>query len=140
MKYRALVYDAKGDILPILASIATCKIVPINPFDDRGYAWRLRDDVTDGTLALEVANSLIHKEDGDKPFFVESARAIVAGVMQSFNLSGGKWNFLDVCIAMRTEENMHSFLKSTQRPALLSASISSLTIRSKIPSPHSQIR
>ena len=38
--YRALVYDAKGDALPILSSIVDPTLIKtFNPFDSRGVAW-----------------------------------------------------------------------------------------------------
>jgi hypothetical protein len=112
-RYRAVCYDPKTEMMPILEPLVKCRVVLVNPFDLRGHAWRLRDDVgTDPTIALEVANSLIPRPEGEKnPFFTEGARALLAGIMISFALSGGEWNLLDVVIALRSRRKMREVLE-----------------------------
>ncbi len=112
-RYRALFYDPKNDMLPILHPLAKCRVVLIQPWDLRGHAWRLRDDIgTDFGVALEIASCLFPKEEGEKhPFFSEARMALAAGGMTSFGLSGGEWTLLDFCIAFRTREGMQELLE-----------------------------
>jgi len=112
-RYRAACYDPKNDLLPILHALAICPVVLIHPWDLRGHAWRLRDDIgTDLSIALEVANCLFPKAEGEKnPFFSEARRTLAAGCMVSLGLSGGEWTLLDLCIALRTKECMKTVLE-----------------------------
>ncbi len=111
-RYRAVCYDPKTEMLPILHPLVKCRVVLVNPFDLRGHAWRLRDDVgTDFTIALEIANCLIPRAEGEKnPFFTEGARALLAGIMTSLALSGGEWNLLDVVTATKSRKVMREVL------------------------------
>ena len=51
--HRALIYDAKQDILPILGGMdLRCPVRTFNPFDARGVAWDLAADITSPASAL----------------------------------------------------------------------------------------
>ena len=52
---RALVYDAKGDVLSALHEMADCRIVTLHPFDARGAAWDMARDITSPAAALQAA-------------------------------------------------------------------------------------
>jgi hypothetical protein len=112
-RFRVAAYDPKSELLPLLHSMANCRVVLIHPFDARGYAWAIRDDiVTDFTIALEIASCLIPRQEGENnPFFTEGARALLAGLMISLALSGGEWNLLDVTIATRSRKTMRAVLE-----------------------------
>ena len=44
---RAIVFDAKQDVLSILAGMnLNCPVVTLDPFDARGYAWDMAADIT----------------------------------------------------------------------------------------------
>lgn len=112
--WRALVYDAKRDVLSLIAGMGVdCPVVTLNPFDARSAAWDMAKDITSPATALQVATILIPEEDGQNRYFSDAARAILTGVMNTFLLrSPGAWTFRDVVFVMRTEARLRDLLSS----------------------------
>lgn len=81
---RALVYDSKKDMrsMVIAAGVPEDKVILLNPFDARSYAWDMAADVTSPPEATELANLLIPKENESQPFFSNTARSILRGVIE----------------------------------------------------------
>lgn len=110
--WRALIYDAKQDILPLLAAICpNAKVVTAHPYDQRGAAWDMQRDVTDAATALETAMMLIPPIHESQPFFGDAARHLCYGVMLSFILSQKPWTFSNFIRAMQTENRIRRILK-----------------------------
>lgn len=120
---RALVYDAKGDLLSTLHGMADCRIVTLHPFDTRGAAWDIARDVTTPAAALQVASLLVPPERGGSgnPFFPLAAQNLVRGVLLSFMQTVGEdWSFRDLLLALRFEERLRQVLeKSPEGRAIL---------------------
>lgn len=122
---RLLVYDSKREMLPVLYGIfqrlrrtdAEKTITLINPFDKRGVAWNMAEDITEPAHAQELASILIPDEPNAKePFFPNAARLIVENVILSFiETNPGAWTFRDVCIAVQTKEKMEMVLNRSPR-------------------------
>jgi hypothetical protein len=97
---RALLYDAKGDMHSILYGQGVNErfIKTLNPFDNRSYAWDIAKDVQDEATALEIANILIPENENDsQPFFRDSARDILSGVLTAYVYeSPNNWTLRDV--------------------------------------------
>ena len=101
---RALIYDAKQDMLSILKAICPeQRIILLNPFDERGAAWDMAADVTSPATAQQVASILIPEEKNtSQPFFADAARHLLAGVLISFiRHSPERWTFRDVIFTMK---------------------------------------
>ena len=110
---RALVYDAKGDAMPILAAIAPrAEILTLNPFDERGVAWDLAADIREPRVALEFAHILIPREHESQPFFSDAARHLLYGTVLGMLLRGNEWTFADVLRALQSPGISKAFLKS----------------------------
>jgi len=118
LDHRALVYDAKQDMLAYLygMGIAPARIKILNPFDARCAAWNIAADVTAPATALQIAAILIPEEkNSSQPFFANAARHLLYGVMLAFILaSPGRWTFRDLCLAMRSEEGMRDILSRSE--------------------------
>ncbi|MEX2317310.1 MAG: type IV secretion system DNA-binding domain-containing protein [Pirellulales bacterium] len=100
---RALVYDHKQDILPLLRAIAPqAKIVTSHPFDERGAAWNISRDVTNPAIALETARTIFPEIQESQPFFADAARHLLYGVMLSFILTGAPWTFASLIRVMQS--------------------------------------
>lgn len=57
---RAVVYDAKQDILPFLHDLVAPEHIKIlHPFDTRGWAWNIAEDVTSPLAARQIATILV---------------------------------------------------------------------------------
>ena len=110
---RALIYDAKQDMLSILTGICPKqRIVLLNPFDERGAAWDMAADISSPATAQQVAAILIPEEKHtSQPFFADAARHLLAGVMISFiRNSPENWIFRDVIFAMKSGDRLKEVL------------------------------
>ncbi len=101
---RALVYDAKQDMLGILAGMAPdCPIHILNPLDQRAVAWNMAADITSPASALQMAHSLVPEAKNDNsPFFANAARHLLNGVLTSFMLHApASWTFRHLLLVAR---------------------------------------
>ena len=117
---RALIYDAKQDILPILANLGgDCPVHILNPFDARSSSWDMAKDISEPATAYQVASLIIsdpEKADGNSMFFVNTMRNIMSSVIQSLiEFAPGLWTFRDVLLAMATEKNLRLVLERTAK-------------------------
>ena len=90
--HRAIIYDAKQDIVSILAGMRdrptvdgklslSCRVVLLNPFDKRSAAWDMAKDILAPVTAQQIATILIPVEkNASQPFFTDAARHILTGV------------------------------------------------------------
>jgi len=109
---RAIIYDAKQDMMSILASIVDPGLIcTTNPFDQRGAAWCLWRDVREPRVAVEIAFTLIPREHESQPFFSDAARHLTYGVMTSFMLSGREWEFADLVRTLRSQRILKQVLR-----------------------------
>lgn len=114
---RALVYDAKGDVLSTLRAAADCRVVTLHPFDERGAAWDVGKDITTPAAALQAASLLVPLErtGTGNPFFTLAAQNLLRGVMLTFLQTVGEdWTLRDVVLALRFEERLRQVLEKTQ--------------------------
>ena len=109
---RALVYDAKQDVLPLLAAIAPrARILTSHPFDARGARWDMAADIQEATVAIEFAFTLIPTEGDAQPFFLNAARHLMYGVIISFILTGEPWTFGTLVRALKHPKRIRSILR-----------------------------
>lgn len=121
---RALVYDAKRDMLPVLHGIVgrddyehghRHKVITLNPFDARSYAWDISRDITAPSQAQEIATILIPKESSSsQPFFANSARLLLQGVMTVFIRAKKRWTLRDVVLAFKDMDRLIGILRSSK--------------------------
>lgn len=96
---RALVYDAKQDIVSLLHGMGLAADIRIlNPFDARSWAWDIARDVTSPATAAQIASILISKEEGSNRFFSDAAQHLLTGVLISLIRSEKAWTFRDVLL------------------------------------------
>jgi len=109
---RAIVRDAKQDVVPQLAALAPyADLVITHPFDERGIAWDLQADIREPQVAIEIAYTLIPWLSESQPFFSDAARHLVYGVIISFMRSGLEWNLADLLRVLQSTR----LLKATLR-------------------------
>jgi len=102
---RALVYDAKQDILSILSGMELkCRVITLNPFDERSAAWNMAADITSPATAQQIATILIpENKHASQPFFSDAARHLLTGVFISFiRTCPEAWTLRDVILAMKS--------------------------------------
>jgi type IV secretory pathway TraG/TraD family ATPase VirD4 len=95
---RAIIYDAKKNALPMLAGMnVKCPIIILNPFHADSYAWDISADVDTPAAAAEVANILVKESKGDNPFWPNSARDILGGIMKALIITQPRnWTLAEV--------------------------------------------
>lgn len=111
---RAMIYDAKSDVLPMFASLGlSCDVHYLNPFDMKGFAWNMAADINTETTAKQLAETIIPQEKEGKPFYPDAARSLLSGVITNFLLTRpGEWTFRDIILATGTKERLESVLRS----------------------------
>jgi type IV secretory pathway TraG/TraD family ATPase VirD4 len=101
---RALIYDPKQELMSFLAGLELeVPVLTLNAFDRRAAEWDMSADVTSPATALQIAATFIPQESGgSNPYFTDTARDLLTGVMLSFIESGAEWGLRDLVL---TNEN-----------------------------------
>jgi len=112
---RALIYDAKQDMLEILSGMRLqYDILILNPLDLRSFAWDIAKDVRSPVVALQVSSIFI-QDDGHftTDFFVKAARDLFASVLIALNLRRPcDWTLADVVMILSSTEQTRHLLDS----------------------------
>ena len=110
---RALVYDAKQDVVSILSGMRlSCPVRLFHPLDTRATAWDMAADITSPASALQAASLLIPRSDRDtNPFFTNAARHLLFGVLlQCILRVPGQWSFRQVLLILRDTQLLRLIL------------------------------
>lgn len=119
---RALVYDAKQDVLSILAGMdLPCPIHVLNPLDAGSAAWDMAADITCPAAALQVASTLIPANERDSnPFFSNAARHLLHGALLGFiRQRPGRWTFRQLLLTVRDPGRLRALLEGDELTAHL---------------------
>ena len=121
---RALVYDAKQDVLSYLHALGLdCPIKTLSPFDRRSLRWDVAADCTTPATAQQIATTLIEEETGANRFFSDAARHILRGVILSFvRHSPRNWTFTDLVYAAKSKDRLREVLERDEEGRELIAS------------------
>ncbi len=101
---RALVYDAKQDVLSLLGGMQiNAPIHVLHPLDARSVAWDMAADITNPASALQVASMLVPEQKQDvNPFFSNAARQIIYGVLLALmEQAPSRWTLRHVLLVLR---------------------------------------
>ncbi len=97
---RLLIVGSKTDALEMLSGMGVRHVV-INLEDPESPGWDIATDYDTPYLVEELSHILIQDEKSNDPFWQNTARSIVSGILLSFNLRHStKWGFHDVMNAM----------------------------------------
>ncbi|MBY0514727.1 MAG: type IV secretion system DNA-binding domain-containing protein [Gemmataceae bacterium] len=109
---RAVVYDAKQDVLPLLIGMGVRQPVSLlHPFDARGRAWDVAADCTAPATALQIASILIPVEEGPNRFFADAARDLLTAALIAFGrLAPRRWTFRDVVCVLKEPGHLSRLL------------------------------
>jgi len=113
---RALVYDAKQDVLSILGGMKLrCPVRIMNPLDARSVAWDMAHDITSPAAALQVTTALIPRFDRDtNPFFTNATRHLLVGVLlYCIQRATGRWSFRQVLLVLRDAKLLRRVLENS---------------------------
>lgn len=98
---RALAYDPKSEMVPILQGLTGRQPKILNPIDHRCARWEVCEDIIDAAGAIQLAAALIPEREGggNSSFFTDAGRDIVQGVITSLIRHEGsvqQWSLYDV--------------------------------------------
>lgn len=122
--HRALIYDAKLEVLPLLSGMALCcPVISANPFDSRGAAWNMADDIRGPATAQQVAAILIPEEkNSNQPFFADASRQLLQAAMVSLiRTQAASWTFKDLLLLMKSRERLTKQLDAVPETKDISA-------------------
>ena len=114
--HRALIYDAKNDIVSLLHGMQLgCAVEILNPFDSRATAWNIARDFTTPASARQFATILVPEDkNASQPFFANSARDVIGQVILSLiHLKPGKWTLRDLVLATQSRPELVAILNQT---------------------------
>lgn len=114
--HRAIIYDAKLEVIPQLSGMElNAPVIILNPFDKRSVAWDMAADITEPATAKQIASIFIPEEkQASQPFFSDAARHLLEGVMVAFILTRPlKWTLRDVLVTLKSGSRLAAVLSST---------------------------
>jgi len=127
--HRALIYDAKSEMMPILAGMGIDThpqnglVKILNPYDTRSYYWEMWRDIADIKVSAEIALLFVPVNPQVKDQVWDNrARSILKGVLDSFILTKKEWTFRDLCAATLTKERIEAVLAACPSTKSLIAS------------------
>ncbi len=112
---RALIYDAKQDMLSLLAGMGIqAPVHLLNPLDARSVAWDMAEDITSPAAALQAATLLIPKAAHDAyPFFSNAARPLLYGMLLALILKAPRrWTLRHAVLILREESVLRRMLEA----------------------------
>jgi type IV secretory pathway TraG/TraD family ATPase VirD4 len=119
---RAIVYDAKQEMVQILGSIKlSCPVYVLNPFDVRATAWDMAKDIDSPAAARQLAATLVSDEKKEsQPFFSNAVRELLVAIVTVFLITRpGRWTFREVLLVIKSKTLLkavlgtHEFTKGT---------------------------
>ncbi|MCI0538267.1 MAG: type IV secretion system DNA-binding domain-containing protein [Verrucomicrobiales bacterium] len=120
--HRALIYDAKQDVLSVLAGMSlNSPIRTLNPLDARSVGWDMAADIRCPASALQVASILIPEAKTDNnPFFSNAARHLLYGVLTALiQQAEPAWTFRHVLLVMRDPAKLRALLSRCEHTSFL---------------------
>lgn len=121
MNFRALIYDAKTDLVPFLAGIGfdlERHVILTNPFDSRSVAWDVSADVDSYPAGETFAEILVQSHKGsDSPFWQTACRDIVASAIHGLNQKQDgrrvRWTFRHLTEVLLDHDHLRTVLERT---------------------------
>ena len=114
--HRAMIYDAKGDMVSLLHGMGLrCPVVILNPLDARSAAWDIAQDISSPATARQFATILIPEDkNASQPFFANAARDLIGQmVLALIQIKPGEWTLRDLVLAMQNREALIGILSQT---------------------------
>lgn len=116
---RAVVYDPKQNILPMLQRIAAdLPVADLHPYREGSLAWDLASDVR-SSRDIETVSNILFPEDrrsGENRFFLEAPRELTQSVLRCFLECGvNDWTFRDLYCVLTSPDLLEKLLKQSSR-------------------------
>jgi hypothetical protein len=124
-----IIFDAKGDIIPLLAGMGFSpedeNVWIINPYDARSSVWNIAEAVRSPLMARHLAALLVPEEkNSTAPFFWTASRELVYATILALNsIAGGKWELRDLLCALDSREHITAITAQHPRAKRIAAGI-----------------
>lgn len=119
--HRAIIYDAKSEMMPILAGIGidtdpeSGRVKILNPYDNRSYYWEMWRDIEDTEETGKLALLFVPVTTGKDEMWTNRARSLLTVILDCLILSGKAWTLRDLCAATMSEERIKAVLEATPK-------------------------
>jgi hypothetical protein len=114
---RALIFDYKGD----LTATTTERVAIIAPWDSRGWAWDIAQDVRNKQDARAFAAALI-QETGKDPFWSNGARSLLVAMLVKLQVERGQaWTWGELAELVPADLDKLYFMVRDYNPEGLAA-------------------
>src|SRR5262249_812179 len=115
---RAIFFDAKQDTISRLAGLKSrIPIITLNPFDRRGYSWRIAADVQTPAAAQRLAAPLVPVNPRlPQQHWEETLRGLITELVIAFladEATREAWTFRDLVYAATNRERAAALLSRT---------------------------
>lgn len=124
-----ILFDAKGDAIPVLAAMGLPPTAPhvwiMNPIDQRSAVWDLGEAVQTPLMARRLATLIVPPESqSNAPYFTDAARELVYAVILALNhIAGAAWTLRDLLCALDSREHITGVTARDPRAQVLAARI-----------------
>ncbi|CAN5280629.1 hypothetical protein BH11PLA2_BH11PLA2_31260 [soil metagenome] len=117
---RALIYDAKTEVYPDLASLGLQnESIILNPFDSRCTAWDIGRDIRDEAQAQELAAVMVPPGEGANKYFYDASRLMLkTAALALIKLRGQKWSFRDLLLACANITDLKAMTEKANLPGM----------------------
>jgi hypothetical protein len=124
-----ILFDAKGDAVPLLAALGLAPDDPqvwiLNPIDQRSAVWDIGEAVQTPVMARHLASLIVPTESqSNAPFFTDAARELVYAVVLALNtIAGISWTLRDLLCALDSREHIAAITTREPRAKVLAERI-----------------
>lgn len=121
--HRAFVYDAKRELLPVLAEMWGQQPITLDPFDARGHPWDMAKDIKTEADAGQLAGMLIPDEPNtSQRYFPDAARDLMRAVLVAFiETAPERWTFRDVLFTMEDPQRLVTTVRKSEPSTRIAA-------------------
>jgi len=105
---KTLIYDIKGEYTELFCDEKTTLI---SAYDARSAVWDISQDINSNAMAELFAEAVLTENSGNESFWINSARAVLKGVIAGLVKRGQKWGWLELNkILFSSDEELHQWL------------------------------
>lgn len=124
-----IIYDAKCDVLPLLAALGLRPedehVWILNPADARGAKWKLSEAVQEPIMARHLASLLVPEEkNSTSPYWADAGRELVYAAILGLNAAvGTRWELRDLLCALDSAKHLAAVAAHHPRAKVLAARV-----------------
>jgi hypothetical protein len=112
---KALIYDIKHEYTELFFDE---RATLISPYDARSAVWDIKTDINSIAMAELFAEAILTESNGNEAFWINSARAVLKGVLVGLIKREKNWGWEEVnSVLFSSDEQLHYWLSKYYVPA-----------------------